>query len=81
MRSRLDNMEEVSPSLDTMHRVYKRLSVKWKENPTWESLLVLYKEVYSKTEEQAAKDLAWLGFFADYVIPHLQKKGKDGEDL
>lgn len=56
---------------------YKKLMEAWNKEPRWTTIHNLFKESFHKTDEQAARMLAFIVFFLWEGVPYEMEK----EDL
>ena len=75
-RLRIDSGDEPRSFGERCYKVYAELIRKWREDTRWTTAHTLYKELYGKTDDGAAKDLAWQVFFATEVMKYEKEKEK-----
>jgi hypothetical protein len=64
---------------DSCYVHYKKLMDAWKKEPRWTTAHNLFKESFGKTDEQAAKMLAYMVFFLWEVQNYeLAKEAENG---
>ncbi len=65
---------------DLCFLAYKPLKEAWNKERRWTTAHNQYREVFNKTDEQAAKELAWLVHFVLNVIPYeIEMREKNGD--
>jgi len=66
---------------DLCYLHYLPIIRRWRENPRWTTAHNITKDTFKLTDDEAARLLAFLVFFALEVVPYEEKKRKENGEI
>lgn len=66
---------------DLCYVEYKKLMEAWKKEPRWTTIHNMFKQAFNKTDEQAARMLAFMVFFCLHGIDYEMDKRDENGDI